>query len=380
MSLAINNLKDTPDVPLIALGSGVANGATAAEATNAGGVVSVSAEAGVTMNVTFTNLLTNTSVAYQQFTTASTTPQAIALTATGIKTLGEGNIEVTAKATDVQGHTSTGIEHFTLDTVGVSVPSLVEMAGLLSDKWLGTNDIANGLTMQVRFAKGAGDVAPQVGDSVTLRYGPSNGTLPIQTEVLDSTDIANGFVNFALLPTDAFGRDGAKQMIATVTDAAGNITNSNTKAFTLDTYVPTLKITENGTSLSDGMLSDTEANSGLKVQVAFTKTGSSTAKVNDKINLQLGEATLKSDMLDSADLTKGYVEFNLTAADLGLHGVKSLAAVVVDLAGNIGSSSQLNFTFGSVTFEPLLQASPLFMSGPITDGLDQTHPLVYTVL
>jgi hypothetical protein len=236
VTLAINDLKDTPDVPLIALGSGVSNGATAAEATNADGVISVSAEAGVTMDITFTNLVTNTSIAYQQFTTASTSPQAIGLTAAEIKTLGDGKIEVTAKATDGQGHTSTGLEHFTLDTVGVLVPSLVEMSGLLSDKWLSTKDIATGLTMRVSFSHGASDdAAAQVGDLVTLMYGPSNGTLPFKTQVVDSTDLAKGYIDFNLLSTDTFGRDGAKQMFAAFTDTAGNKTSSYTKAFTLDT-------------------------------------------------------------------------------------------------------------------------------------------------
>ena len=301
------------------------------------------------MDITFTNPVTNTSIAYQQFTTASTSPQAIGLTAAEIKTLGDGNIEVTAKATDGQGHTSTGLEHFTLDTVGVLVPSLVEMSGLLSDKWLSTKDIATGLTMRVSFSNGAGDAAAaQVGDLVTLMYGPSNGTSPFKTDVVDSTDLSNGYIDFNLLSTDTFGRDGAKQMFASFTDTAGNKTSSYTKAFTLDTYVPTLSLTENGSSLNDKLLSDAEATSGLKVHVAFSKTGSAAAKVNDRIDLQLGGILFKSDVLASADLTKGYVEFTLFKADLGDYGDKSLAAVVVDAAGNSGTSSHLDFTFYTV--------------------------------
>src|SRR5206468_1659159 len=45
----------SPAAPTLALGAGVANGATAAEATAAGGVVTVTGEAGDTISVTFTN-------------------------------------------------------------------------------------------------------------------------------------------------------------------------------------------------------------------------------------------------------------------------------------------------------------------------------------
>src|SRR5947207_754654 len=44
-----------PDASSLALGTGVANGATAAEATQAGGVVTVTGEAGDSISVTFTN-------------------------------------------------------------------------------------------------------------------------------------------------------------------------------------------------------------------------------------------------------------------------------------------------------------------------------------
>jgi hypothetical protein len=107
-------------------------------------------------------------------------------------------------------------------------------------------------------------------------------------------------------------------------------------------------MTENGSSLNDFRLSDTEANTGLTVHIAFSKTGSTAAKVKDRIDLQMGGLLLKSDVLDSADLTKGYVEFTLTAADLGDYGDKSLAAVVVDPAGNSDTSSHLDFTFYTV--------------------------------
>ena len=203
--------------------------------------------------------------------------------------------------------------------------------------------------MRVSFANGAGDAAAaQVNDSVTLMYGPSNSTLPLQTKLVNSTEIAKGYIEFSVSSADGLGRDGAKSMHAAFTDQAGNVTTSYTKAFTLDTYVPALKIAEQGSSLGDGKLSSTEAANGLVVRVTFDKTGSTAAKVNDWIELQLGGVLLKTDVLNSADLTKGYVDFTVAKADLGTDGSKYLGAVVHDPAGNSGSSSHLDFSYYTV--------------------------------
>src|SRR4029079_16383919 len=70
-----------PASPTLALGTGVANGATAAEATQPGGVVTVTGEAGDSISVTFTNGIHTVTK-----TVTGTGAQAVVLTAGDLTT------------------------------------------------------------------------------------------------------------------------------------------------------------------------------------------------------------------------------------------------------------------------------------------------------
>jgi hypothetical protein len=91
-----------PTTPLLALGTGFANGATNAEATAAGGVVTVSAESGASTVVTFSrggNTVNKT-------LTGTGAAQAVVLSSADLTTLGDGSISVNAVATDAAGNAS----------------------------------------------------------------------------------------------------------------------------------------------------------------------------------------------------------------------------------------------------------------------------------
>jgi Ca2+-binding RTX toxin-like protein len=116
-SNAITVTVDThaPNAPVLALalGAGVANGVTAAEATAASGVVTISGEAGSDLAVTFSNG-THT---LTEHLTGTGAPEAVTLTSANLATLGDGAIYVSATATDAAGNVSAeaGVT-FTLDT------------------------------------------------------------------------------------------------------------------------------------------------------------------------------------------------------------------------------------------------------------------------
>ena len=103
-----------PAAPVLQLADGVSGGATAAEATQGSGVVSVAAEVGAALAVSLVGAGGGT---LSRSLTASGSAQAIVLSATDLVTLGEGTVVVTATASDPAGNTSAvGTISFVLDT------------------------------------------------------------------------------------------------------------------------------------------------------------------------------------------------------------------------------------------------------------------------
>ena len=135
-----------PAKPVIALGSGISTDTTVAgyaasssEAVQASGVVTVVAESGSTVTVTFTN---GTQKVTKTVTGAGSTPVAVTLTAadlgTGTSQLNDGTITVSAVAKDAAGNSSeAGTATFTLDAeVAVSatvVDGYVQGATVFAD-------------------------------------------------------------------------------------------------------------------------------------------------------------------------------------------------------------------------------------------------------
>ncbi|MFN5349601.1 MAG: beta strand repeat-containing protein, partial [Betaproteobacteria bacterium] len=112
-----------PGAPVLALGTGVADGATSAEAIAAGGVVTVTGETGASITVTFkrgSNEVIKTVIGN------SSTPVAVTLIGTDLTTLGDGAINVSASQIDAAGNAQTvapATASFTLDTAAPSFTS-----------------------------------------------------------------------------------------------------------------------------------------------------------------------------------------------------------------------------------------------------------------
>jgi hypothetical protein len=126
-SAAINVDTTLPAAPALALGTGVAAGATATEATQASGVVTVSGEPNASIVVTFTrgaNSVTKTVI-------GNGAAQAIVLLAADLTTLGNGTVSVSAIATDVAGNVgAAGSTSFTLDSVA---PTILNFTSTVAD-------------------------------------------------------------------------------------------------------------------------------------------------------------------------------------------------------------------------------------------------------
>ena len=219
LSITLDTL--APAAPILALGTGVANGATAAEATAAGGVVTVTGEAGDSISVTFTNgthTVTKT-------VTGTGSAQAVTLTSGDLTVLTDGTISVSATQTDAAGNAQTAAAatiSFVLDTTAPAAPILA----------LGTG-VANGATAaEATAAGGVVTVTGEAGDSISVTF--TNG-LHTVIKTVTGTGSAQAVT---LTPGDlTVLTDGTISVSATQTDAAGNAQTAAaaTISFVLDT-------------------------------------------------------------------------------------------------------------------------------------------------
>ncbi|NBT55517.1 MAG: hypothetical protein EBT05_11785, partial [Betaproteobacteria bacterium] len=136
-----------------------------------------------------------------------------------------------------------------------------------------------------------------------------------------------------------------------VTDAAGNDGSVTSKDYVLDTVATNAPLLSNLAGLVlDGYLNTTEANAGLNMRVNLPSSGA-LPSVGDRVELLLGGsafATAKVLSLQAQDIGVGYVSFAVTKAELGSDGLKSLTAIITDVAGNpSAASSPVLFTLDS---------------------------------
>ncbi len=311
--------------PVLALGTGVANGATVAEATASTGVVAVTAETSSSVVAIFTN---DSKIVTKSVTGTGSTPVPIRLNASDLAALGDGTITVVAVTTDTAGNASSAsTSSFTLDTNPPAVPALA----------LGTG-IANGATASEATATtGVVTVKAEFGSSIVVAFsnngksvskivtGNGSNAVPVQ---LNASDLA------AL-------RDGTIVLTAVATDAAGNISSAGTTSFTLDTIPPAAPAISLGTGVADGATAD-EATAGTGVVsvtaeskslvvVTFSNAGSTVTKI------VTGNGSLSVPVQLTAD--------NIVA--LG-DGIIEVSAVATDTAGNLSSAGTTSFTLDTI--------------------------------
>ena len=214
-----------PTTPSLALGTGVANGATATEATQDSGVVTVAGESGASIAVTFTGSAGSVTKTF----TGTGAAQAVVLPSGDLTTLGNGTINVSAIATDLAGNASqAGTTSFTLDTVAPTTPSLT----------LGIGVAAGATSAEATQNSGVVTVSGEVTASIAITF---TGTAGSVTKTVTGTGAAQAVV---LLAGDltTLG-NGTINVSAIATDGVGNASPAGTTSFTLDTIAPTIMST-----------------------------------------------------------------------------------------------------------------------------------------
>ena len=322
-----------PATPTFALGTGVSGGATSAEATQAGGVVTVNAESGSTVAVTFKDSNNNTVTKTVTGTGAS---QAVALTATDLGTgtnkLLDGNITVSAVATDAAGNASTlGTTTFTLDTKAPTVPTVNLVA-----------NIANGASAtEAVQPSGVVNVSAEVGSTIAVTFKDSSNN------TVTKTITATGLTQAVTLSSTEVGQlqNGTITVSAVATDAAGNTSNAGTSTFTLDTAAPTAPTLALGTGVSGGASSaeatqaggvvTLNAESGSSVLVTFTD-----ASGNTVTKTVTGTGAPQAVTLTSTDVGTGTGKLQ--------NGTITVSAVATDAAGNASNAGTTTFSLDTV--------------------------------
>jgi hypothetical protein len=154
-----------PSAPVLSLGSGVADGATMAEATQATGVLTVIGE----LNATITVVMTRGSASLTKIVTGVGVSQPVVLTPAEVSLLGDGIVNVKATQMDSAGNTQRAVPttiQFQLATA-VAAPILSYGTG-----------VANGVT-QSEATQAGGVILVQgiMGNTVTVTITGPNGSL-----------------------------------------------------------------------------------------------------------------------------------------------------------------------------------------------------------
>ena len=213
-----------PSALALAFGAGIADGATAAEATQVTGVARLTGEAGASVTITITDGMGNQVVLDPIIATGA--EQAVRKTLTDLSQLIDGAIIVSAVQTDAAGNTNAiPIELiFTLDRVAPIAP----LASLVS-----------GMTTPLTYAEatstnGVVNVQGESGSAVVVVFQGQNGTL--------SRNLTGTGSNEAIVLSDndvtTILGEGAVTVTATQTDQAGNASSAGTLALELDLTAP----------------------------------------------------------------------------------------------------------------------------------------------
>ncbi|MEH2568849.1 Ig-like domain-containing protein [Bradyrhizobium sp. AZCC 2289] len=332
-----------PAAPTLALGTGVANGATAAEATQAGGVVTVSDESGASIAVTFTNGIHTVT----KTVTGTGSAQVVTLTSGDLTTLTDGTISVSAIATDAAGNTSSaGTTSFVLDTHPPAAPTLA----------LGTG-VANGATAaEATQAGGVVTVSDESGASIAVTF--TNGIHTVTKTVTGTGSAQAVTLTSGDLTTLT---DGTISVSAIATDAAGNTSSAGTTSFVLDTHPPAAPTLALGTGVANGATAAEATQAGGVVTVS-DESGASIAVtftngIHTVTKTVTGTGSAQVVTLTSGDLT--------TLTD----GTISVSAIATDAAGNTSSAGTTSFVLDA---NPTLQINTVqknatTISGTFTD-------------
>ena len=329
--------------PVLALGTGVADGATAAEATAGTGVVTVTGEAGDSISVTFSNGA-HTVI---KTVTATGSSQAVTLAAEDLTTLTDGTISVSATQTDLADNTSpAGATSFVLDTAAPAAPSAPDLATASDSGSSSTDNITN-------VAAGTYTGTAEAGS--TVKIFDTDGV----TVVGSGTAVGGSYS----IVTSAL-TSGSHTLTAKATDVAGNVgVASGSLAVTIDTTTTNPVISSIGAGGAIGGSDNTVSGQTGDATVVGT------AEANSTVTVKFGATTLGTVAADGS----GNWTYTLTAGNLttiGQGSGKTVTATATDTAGNTSSATTSgSFTVDTTTTNPVISS---IGAGGAIGGSDNT--------
>ena len=219
-----------PTPPVLQRGSGVADGATLAEAMQASGVLLLTAEPGSRVTVEF-----GTGIGVSKTLLGTGAVQAVALDAADLAFAQanqlQWNVPVQATVTDTAGNSSTASSSLMLDanppTASIHIRPSVQNGGAT--------------LAEASDATGAFGVSSASGASVLL-------TLSDGTHTLTKSWVSDGSTHAVTLNATDLGsqsgqlQDGTIRITAVATDSAGNSSSVASASFTLDSVAPTAQL------------------------------------------------------------------------------------------------------------------------------------------
>ncbi|WP_249141166.1 Ig-like domain-containing protein, partial [Bradyrhizobium manausense] len=233
--------------------------------------------------------------------------------------LTDGLHTIVASQTDPFGNTGSASLSFTLDTTAPSGGTPDLTAG--SDSGSSNTDNLTSATSP-SFTVALNPTAA-IGDTVQLLLGGSPLAHPV-THVITAVDVTAGSVSLTVTAGD-LGADGAKQVTAQVSDAAGNSSTTASLSFTLDTTAPTVAITSPGGPIN---------------QASQTITGTvGVADAGATVTILDGTTPIGTAIVQGNGSWSSTVTLN--------NGPNSLTARVSDVAGNTATSSAVLYTLST---------------------------------
>jgi hypothetical protein len=322
LSFALDAL--VPDAPTLALGPNVADGASAAEAIQAAGVVTVSGEAGAAIAVTFTRGLN--SVNKNLLGTGAAQP--VELTVEDRGALGDGLIAVSAVQSDAAGNPQSALPgnvSFTLDTVAPTI------SAFSSTSTSGTYKIGDTINITAATSE---DVQAGATITVTLNTDATvTLTRATATTLTGTYTVAAGHTAADLAVTS--------YSAGTVRDLAGNLLTSTTVPTGANNIAGSRDIVVDGIAPTISAFSSTSANGAYKVgdAINITATTSEAVKVGATMAVTLDTgATVTLTRATATTLTGTYtVAVGHSSSDLTV--ASFTAGSVFDLADNALTST-----------------------------------------
>ena len=251
---------------------------------------------------------------------------------------GSGNVLQDVAGNGVASFTAKAVSDIAADATAPTAPGAIT---LVTDSGVAGDNITSTSAPTVQVALSAtttGGTAPVIGDVIKVYADSTSGTL-LGSAYVTSITSGNRFVNVAL---SSLGADGTKKIVATETDAKGNVSStSSSYTFTVDSVVPTISTATITSSSLVLTYSDTNGVYSGKVPVAgdYTvlvngaiATVSSVAISGNNVTLTMANAVVDTDTI-SVSYTPGTNPLQDAAANfaVALSGisVSNLAAPVV---------------------------------------------------